>query len=86
MTGLNQQARVMQSAFDSLVAFNFRKWPVFRMGYDAHVRAWDKVMCRRVFDAYHADDAFRARIDRERDALRQVPMPPMAGIKEEHRK
>ncbi len=48
---------------DKLMAFAFRPVPVFRMGYDAHVRAWGKIMKRKLWDRYHADQSFAARYD-----------------------
>lgn len=48
---------------DKLMAFAFLPRPVFRMGFDAHVKAWDKEMRRKLFVRYYSDEAFAAQYD-----------------------
>lgn len=45
---------------DKLLAFSFRKRPLFRMGYDSHVRLWDEAVRRAVWVKYWTEAEFQA--------------------------
>lgn len=64
-----------RDAARALLEANFTPRPVFRMGFDAHVRTWRRHMQRRVYVAYHTDSAFAAAIDARVAADRALPMP-----------
>lgn len=56
----------------NLIAFGFRRPPVFRMGFDDHVRQWVRAMRRRLWLAYHTDPAFAAEFDAQEEAMRRL--------------
>ena len=47
----------------ALMAFAFRERPVFRMGFDRHVRQWDAAMRRRLWNRYWRVPEFAAAYD-----------------------
>lgn len=47
----------------ALMTFAFRVPPLFRMGFDRHVRQWDKHMRRRLWRAYWNRPDFKSAYD-----------------------
>lgn len=50
----------------ALIDAAFHDGPVFRMGFDAHVRRWRAHVSREVWKLYHTDDAFAHDYDMRR--------------------
>ncbi len=44
----------------AILASIFLEGPIFRMGFDAHVKAWKKATARDGFRLFNTDPAFRA--------------------------
>lgn len=68
-------ASLRQTGTDALLDAAFMPRPVFRMGFDAHVKAWGDAVSRECFVRYHTRSDFAAALERRRDALRAIPLP-----------
>lgn len=76
MTRLRTQLACLKAADADIMAFAFRTdVPVFRMGYDHHVRAWKNAMCRETWIRYHTRREFRDSYDARQRAMRELPLP-----------
>jgi hypothetical protein len=64
----------LKAAEAALMAFAFRERPVFRMGYDAHVRAWDKAKRADLWTAYESRPDFARAYDTRMEAERRHPL------------
>lgn len=69
-----QSFRVQIDA-DKALSFAFAARPVFRMGFDHHVKRWRSAMQSDLWRLYCADPVFAARYDACVQAGRMVPMP-----------
>lgn len=73
MSARSRDPRRFQRLLDDLD----RDAPIFRMGFDAHVRRWSKAIQRETWEAYHTVPEFAAAYDKRRAELRALPLPPM---------
>jgi hypothetical protein len=58
-----------------LLTAAFANGPVFRMGFDAHVRTWRRHTQSEASFAYLSDPTFAAQCDARTAELRNLPMP-----------
>lgn len=72
---MSQTARAQRLLDD---AFSYTA-PIWRFGFDVHVRAWRKHVSRECFVSYHASPAFAAAHDARIAEQRSVPMPAWGG-------
>lgn len=77
MTRQRTIAAIHRDIESDLMAFAFEKGPVFRMGFDHHVRRWQKAKQSQLWQHYWANPEFRHFYDAEVDLRRRWPMPPM---------
>jgi hypothetical protein len=68
MSQTQRMARLLDAAF----AYDAPTW---RMGFDAHVKAWRKHISSECFAAYHASPAFAQAHDARIAEQRAQPMP-----------
>lgn len=76
MSRTAQRARMDAYAAKALLDAAFSPRPIWRMGFDAHVRDWRRHVSRECFLSYHTDSAFARAHDARRDELRSMPLPP----------
>jgi hypothetical protein len=71
----------LKAAFSDLRLLDaaFYEGPTFRMGFDAHVRAWKRAKQREVWVRYHSRPDFAAAYDSRVQAACATPLPPMKG-------
>ena len=50
----------MTRSFDRILTATFHEGPIFRMGYDAHVRDWRAAIQSESLIAFHRNSDFRA--------------------------
>lgn len=58
--------RMLDHAAKNLIEAAFHEGPVFRMGFDAHVRKWKAHVGRTVFVKYHTEREFQEAYDSRR--------------------
>lgn len=63
MAGTRTELRMLTAARDDLISAAFTDRPVFRMGYDAHVKAWTRAVSRECWVRYYRDAEFAAAYD-----------------------
>ena len=61
--GARTQLACLRAAQAALIEQAFSPVPVFRMGFDAHVKAWRSEVGTTCIAWYHADPSFRAAYD-----------------------
>lgn len=66
MSAAARQVRLLDHAARSLIEAAFHEGPVFRMGFDAHVRKWRAYVGRTVFVRYHTEREFQEAYDTAR--------------------
>lgn len=59
-SAVRTEAACLSASLSKLMDANFHEGPIYRMGFDAHVRAWSKHVGLMAFRAYHHNPAFRA--------------------------
>lgn len=50
----------------------FHQGPIFRQGFDAHIRTWRTAVQEQVWTEYWSDTGFRAAYDARRNAVRDL--------------
>ena len=70
-------------AQEQLLAAAFHEGPVFRMGFDSHVKAWDKYVQRETFVTYHKVGHFAQLYDRKRNLIRAMAERELGNFKGE---
>ena len=63
-------ARALDAAKASLIEQAFHEGPLYRQGFDDHVRKWSKHVSARVFVLYHTEREFQEAYDARRHAVR----------------